>query len=447
MINWPINQQTNKFVDQLTRHNSEKVFNLFINGVFSSVFRLKANPCAAIVGVGRTRFTEHWDEDPRIMIVKAGMMALESVDKGIRRKEIDACYFGSFLYQVTNKIGLVPGYMSRELGLNIPMINTEAACASGGLALHDSCIGIQSGKFSTILVAGFEKMSDRQGKIVDDLMFAADPHEFESGYNFPGLYATMMTRYTYQYGNGDSRCDEALAQISSKNHHHCIRNKYAQFRGKGEVSVEEVMKSRMVANPIRILHCSPISDGAVALILTRPEVAKRYTDTPIYIISSREATDHVSLYTRDNITGIMATRLAVKQALKDTGLTIDDIEIAEAHDCFTIEEAFFLEDSGFYRKGDAWRNIYESYESFKGSRHIPYVKNSKEMTVNLGGGLKADGHPVGATGIRQVYETFKQLRKEAGENQIDREVNIAMCHNVGGTGGIATVHILARDLK
>ncbi len=398
------------------------------------------------MGAGRTKFTEQWDEDPKAMIGKAGMMALESVDKGIRRRDIDAGYFGSFLYQVTNKIGLIPGYMSRELGVNVPMINTEAACASGGLALHNACVGMQSGRYEAILVAGFEKMSDRQDKIIDDLMFAADPHEFEAGYSFPGLYATMMTRYMYEFGNGDPRCEEALAQIASKNHHHCIRNKYAQFSDKGEVSVEEVMTSRMVANPIRVMHCSPVSDGAVALILTRPEVAKKYTDTPVYIMSSQAATDHVSLYSRNSVTGVMATQLAVRKALEETALTIDDIDIAEAHDCFTIEEAFFLEDSGFYRKGEAWKNIYESYESFKGSRHIPYVKNGKELTVNLGGGLKADGHPVGATGVRQAYECSKHLRKEAGENQIDREVNVAMCHNIGGTGGVATVHILARDM-
>ena len=408
---------------------------------------MKMNPCAAIIGAGRTRFTEHWEEDPKTMIGLAGMKALESVDKGIRRKDIEAGYFGSFLYQVTNKIGLVPGYMSRELGLNVPMINTEAACASGGLALHNACLGIESGRYDAILVAGFEKMSDRQDKIIDDLMFAADPHEFEAGYNFPGLYATMMTRYMYEFGKDDPKCAEALAQISSKNHHHCIKNKYAQFKDKGEISVEDVLNSRMIANPIRILHSSPISDGAVALIMTKPEIAKKYTDTPIYIMSSQEVTDHVSLYTRNKITSVMATRLAVKQALKETGLTIDDIDIAEAHDCFSIEEAFFLEDSGFYGEGEAWKNIHESYESFKGSGHIPYIKNGKELTVNLGGGLKADGHPVGATGIRQPYESFKQLRKEAKENQIDREVNTAMCHNVGGTGGIATVHILARDIQ
>lgn len=408
---------------------------------------MKNKPCAAIIGAGRTKFTEHWEEDPKAMIGMAGIKAIESVDKGIRRNEINAGYFGSFLYQVTNKIGLIPGYMSRELGLNVPMINTEAACASGGLALHNACVGIQSGRYDAVLVAGFEKMSDRQDKIVDDLMFAADPFEFEAGYNFPGLYATMMTRYMYEYGKNDPKCLEALAQISSKNHHHCLKNKYAQFKNKGEISVEKVMNSKMVANPIRILHCSPISDGAAALIITRPEIAKQYTDTPIYISSSQEATDHVSTYTRESITGVKATQLAVKHALQETGLTINDIDIAEVHDCFSIEELFFLEDSGFYKKGEAWKNIHESYESFKGSGHIPYLKNGKELTVNLGGGLKADGHPTGATGIRQIYESFKQLRKESGENQIDREVNTAMCHNVGGTGGIATVHILVRDLQ
>lgn len=407
---------------------------------------MKTTPCAAIVGAGRTKFGEHWDEDPTSMIGKAGMMAFESVDKGIRRRDVDACYFGSFLYQVTNKIGLVPGYMSRELGINVPMINTEAACASGGLALYNACIGLQSGNFDVVLVAGFEKMTDRQDKIIDDLMFAADPHEFEAGFTFPGLYATMMLRYMYEYGNNDPHCEDALAQIAVKNHHHCIRNPFAQFQEKGDISVDEVKQSKVVANPIRILHCSPVSDGASALILTRPEVAKQYTDTPVYVLSSQEATDHVSLYTRDRITGINATRIATTNALKAADLTIDEIDIAEVHDCFTIEEMFFLEDSGLYPKGEAWKHVYESYESFKGSSHIPYEKNGHELTVNLGGGLKADGHPVGATGIRQAHECFRQLRKEAGGNQIDRDVNIAMCHNIGGTGGIATVHILARDL-
>jgi len=405
----------------------------------------KVKPYAAIIGAGRTTFEEQWYKDPEKLLMEAGIGAVESVDSGLRRRDIEACYFGSFLYQATNKLGLVPGYMARELGINIPMNTTEAACGSGGSAFYNACIAIKSGVYDVVLAGGFEKMTDRPSKIIDDLMFAADPHEFDAGFTFSGLYATMMARYIYEYGRGDRRCVEALAQIACKNHHHAVNNEYAQYRR--EYTVEDVLKSPLIADPIRLLHCSPISDGAAAVILTKPELAKKYTDTPIYVIGSKQATDDVSLCTRESLTGIKATRLAVGMAVKETGLSIEDVQIAEVHDCFTIEEAVFLEDSAFYERGKAWEGIYESYESFKGSKHIPYVKDGKELIVNSGGGLKADGHPVGATGIRQVYECFKQLRKEAGKHQVeaDGDLNLALCHNIGGTGGIATVHILARD--
>jgi acetyl-CoA C-acetyltransferase len=403
-----------------------------------------AKPHAAIIGAGRTAFGEQWYKDPEKLMMDAGVSAVESVDFGLGRKDIQACYFGSFLYQTTNKLGLVSGHMARELGINIPMNTTEAACASGGSAFYNACIAIKSGMYDVVLVGGFEKMTDRSSKIIDDLMFAADPYEFDAGFTFPSLYASMMARYIYEYGNGDQRCTEALAQIACKNHHHAVNNEYAQFRK--DVTVQDVLKSSLIADPIRLLHCSPVSDGAAAVILTKPELAKKYTDTPIYVIASQQATDDISLYTRESLTGIKATRLALGKALNEVGISIKDIQIAEVHDCFTIEEAMFLEDSGFYKKGEAWKGIYDSYESFKDSKHIPYTKDGKELIVNPGGGLKADGHPVGATGIRQIHECFIQLRGEAGKHQINKELNLALCHNIGGTGGIATVHILARDI-
>ena len=406
----------------------------------------KVEPYAAIIGAGRSAFGEQWYKDPEKLVMEAGTRAMESVDSGLRRRDIQACYLGSFLYQATNKLSLLPGYMARELGINIPMSTTEAACASGGSAFYNACIAIKSGKYDVVLAGGFEKMTDRVGKIVDDLMFAADPHEFDTGFTFSSLYGTMMTRYIHDYGQGDSRCTEALAQIACKNHHHAIGNEYAQYRR--EISVEDVMESPLISDPIRLLHCSPISDGAAAVLVTRPDLAKKYTDTPVYVVGSQQATDDISLFTRPSLTGVKATRLAVGMALKETGLSIEDIQIAEAHDCFTIEEALFLEDSGFYEVGKAWEGIHESYESNKGSKHIPYVKDGSSLIVNAGGGLKADGHPVGATGVRQIYECFKQLRKEAGKNQVevDGDLNLALTHNIGGTGGIAVVHILARDV-
>ncbi len=408
----------------------------------------KLKPLAAIVGAGRTKFGELWYKNPEELLTEAGLKAMESVEYGLKRKDIQACYFGSFLYQVTNKLALIPGYMSRELGMNIPMSNTEAACGSGGSALYNACLGIRSGEYDVALVGGFEKMTDRAGKIIDDLMFAGDPHEFDAGYTFAGLYASMMARYIHDYGDdhgsGD-RCREALALVACKNHHHAVGNEYAQFRR--EFTVADVLNSPLVADPIRMLHCSPVSDGAVALVVVSPDVAKEYTDTPIYVVGSQQATDDVSICSRESLTGIKATRLAVEKVLKETGMTMRDIHVAEVHDCFTIEEIFFLEDSGFCKKGEGWKTVYDSYESFKGSKHIPYVNGDKELVVNAGGGLKADGHPVGATGVRQVYECFKQLRNEAGGNQVDRELNVALCHNIGGTGGIATVHILVRELQ
>jgi len=405
----------------------------------------KLKPLAAIVGAGRTKFGELWYQNPEALLTEAGLKAMESVEYGLRRKDIQACYFGSFLYQVTNKLALIPGYMSRELGMNIPMSNTEAACGSGGSALYNACLGIRSGEYDVTLVGGFEKMTDRAGKIIDDLMFAGDPHEFDAGYTFAGLYASMMARYIHDYGDSsDGRCREALALVACKNHHHAVGNEYAQFRR--EFTVEEVLNSPLVADPIRMLHCSPVSDGAVALVVVSPEVAKEYTDTPIYIVGSQQATDDVSICSRESLTGIKATRLAMEKVLKETSMTMCDIHLAEVHDCFTIEEIFFLEDSGFCERGEGWKTVYDSYESFKGSKHIPYVNGNSELVVNAGGGLKADGHPVGATGVRQVYECFKQLRNEAGGNQVDKELNVALCHNIGGTGGIATVHILMREL-
>jgi acetyl-CoA C-acetyltransferase len=398
-------------------------------------------PLAAIVGAGRTKFGELWYNNPEKLLTEAGIRAVGSVEHGLRRKEIQACYFGSFLYQVTNKLALIQGYMARELGMNIPMSTTEAACGSGGSALYNACLGIRSGEYDIALVGGFEKMTDRTYKIIDDLMFAGDPHEFDAGYTFAGLYASMMARYIHDYGDGSSgRCREALALIACKNHHHAVGNEYAQFRR--EFSVDDVFNSALVADPIRMLHCSPVSDGAVALVVASPAVAKKYTDTPIYIVGSQQATDDVSISSRASLTGIKATRLAMEKVLQETGMTMGDIPLAEVHDCFTIEENLFLEDSGFCKRGEGWKVVYDSCKSFEGSKHVPYVNGGREMVVNAGGGLKADGHPVGATGVRQVYECFKQLRGEAGGNQVDKAVDVALCHNIGGTGGIATVHIL-----
>ena len=417
----------------ITRHR-----NGMSNGITS-------NPIAAIVGAGRTKFGELWYDDPEKLLFEAGLRCMHSVDKGINRNQLEAAYFGSFLYQSTNKIGLIPGHMSKELGLNIPISMCEAACASGGSALYNACISIKSGLSDIVFVGGFEKMTDRANHISDDLMLAADLQEFDAGYTFPGLYATMMARYMYDYGDGGDGCGDALAAVAVKNHHHAMPNENAQFRR--EFTVDAVKSSSIVAHPVRLLHCSPVTDGAAALILTSPERAKEFTDDPVYVTSSQQATDTISLYSRDSLTSVKTTKLAVGAAMKNANVTYDDIQIAEVHDCFTIEEVMFLEDSGYYERGEGWRGVNESYESGKGSKHIPYLNGSKELIVNPGGGLKADGHPVGATGIRQVQECWAQLRGEAGGHQVEGHLDTALAHNIGGTGAICTAFILRRGLQ
>jgi acetyl-CoA C-acetyltransferase len=235
-----------------------------------------------------------------------------------------------------------------------------------------------------------------------------------------------------------------MAMVSVKNHLHALQNENAQFRR--NFTIEQVKSSSIVAHPIRLLHCSPVTDGASALILTTPEKAKEFTDTPIYITSSQQATDSISLYSRESLTSVKTTKLAVRAAMKEAKISFKDIQLAEVHDCFTVEEIMFLEDSGFYKTGEGWKGVYESYDSGKGSKHIPYLNDGNELIVNPGGGLKADGHPVGATGVRQIHECWAQLRGQAGGQQIDDDIDTALCHNIGGTGAICTIHILRRDL-
>jgi acetyl-CoA C-acetyltransferase len=246
----------------------------------------------------------------------------------------------------------------------------------------------------------------------------------------------------YEYGGGNPECGDAMAMVASKNHHHAMPNEYAQFRR--EFTPEQVKRSSPVAPPVRLLHCSPITDGAAALILTNPEKARQYTDIPVYITASQQATDDISLYTRDSLTSIKTTKLATSAAFKEAGLTYKNVQIAEIHDCFTVEEVLFLEDSGFYKIGEGWRGVYDSYEKGKDGKHIPYVNGEAEVIVNPGGGLKADGHPVGATGIRQIHEAWAQLRGQAGGQQVEGSLETVLCHNIGGTGAICTAHILRR---
>ncbi len=378
----------------------------------------------AIIGVGMTKFGELWDKSYRQLFVEAGIEAIK--DAGIDPKDIEAIYGGSMTPGQFINQEHVASLIADQAGLaNIPAIRVEAACASGGLALRQAYLAIKAGEYDLVLVGGVEKMTDiLTPQVVGALASAAD-QEWEGfyGVTFPGLYAMMARRHMYEYGT----TEEQLAMVAVKNHYNGARNPKAQFQS--EITVDQVLNSPMVAEPLKLLDCSPITDGAAAVILASEKVAKEYTDTPIWILGSGHATDTIALHDRKSLTRLDATIIAAKQAYKQAKIEPKDVDVAEVHDCFTIAEIMAIEDLGFVKKGEGGKVVEEGMTSLNG-----------ELPVNTSGGLKACGHPVGATGVKQAVEIALQLRNEAGKRQVE-DAEIGLTHNVGGSGGTAVVHI------
>ena len=385
----------------------------------------------AIIGTGCTKFGELWDRSLRDIFVEAGVSAI--VDAGIQGEDIDGLYMGNMSggrFVEQEHVGsLIADYSGLASELHVPATRVEAACASGGLALRQGILAVASGHADIIVAAGGEKMTDVDLDTATDALAAAADREWEGimGATFPGLYAMIARLHMHKYGT----TSEQMAAVSVKNHHNGTMNPIAQFRN--EITLDTVLQSNMVADPLHMFDCSPISDGAAAVVLAPADVAKKYTDTPVYVKATTQASSPISLHDRSDITTLDASVVAGQRAYKMAGLTPGDIDLVEVHDCFTIAEICAIEDLGFFKKGDGGRAS-EDGETAIGSR-IP---------VNTSGGLKACGHPVGATGIKQAVEITKQLRGTAGKSQVDG-AGIGMTHNVGGSGGTAVVHIFSRD--
>ncbi len=385
----------------------------------------------AIIGTGCTKFGELWDSSLRDIFVEAGVSAI--VDAGIQGEDIDGLYMGNMSggrFVEQEHVGsLIADYSGLASNLHVPATRVEAACASGGLALRQGILAVASGHADIIVAAGGEKMTDVDLDTATDALAAAADREWEGimGATFPGLYAMIARLHMHKYGT----TSEQMAAVSVKNHHNGTMNPIAQFRN--EITIDTVLQSNMVADPLHMFDCSPISDGAAAVVLAPADVAKKYTDTPVYVKATAQASSPISLHDRADITTLDASVVAGQRAYKMAGLTPGDIDVVEVHDCFTIAEICAIEDLGFFEKGDGGRAS-EDGETAIGSR-IP---------VNTSGGLKACGHPVGATGIKQAVEITEQLRGTAGKSQVDG-AGIGMIHNVGGSGGTAVVHIFSRD--
>ncbi|ACL17782.1 thiolase domain-containing protein [Methanosphaerula palustris] len=383
----------------------------------------------AVIGVGCTTFGEKWGTSFRNLFVEAGGMAIE--DANISGETIDALYVGNmsagrFIDQ--EHIGALIADYSGLASEHTPSTRVESACCSGGLAFRQAVIAVASGMEDIVVAGGVEKMTDVDTPTSVDALAAAADREWEGfvGATFPGLYAMIATDYMNRY----PLTREQLAQVAVKNHYNGARNPIAQFQH--EISIDTVINSSLVADPLRLFDCSPITDGAAAVILAPLERAHEFTDTPIKVLATAQASDTIALHDRRDISTMDATVAAGDRAFKMAKLERKDIDLVEVHDCFTIAEICAIEDLGFCKKGEAGKLTEEGVTALNG-----------KLPVNTSGGLKACGHPVGATGIKQVWEIVKQLRGEAGKRQIDG-AEIGMTQNVGGTGASVAVHILGR---
>jgi len=397
------------------------------------------NRFSAIIGVGRTKFGEHYERDHESLVEEAWLKASDAA--GIERKDLDAGYFADYFLQITNKVGIEEGFLSELSELHIPMEKMRSFSS----ALLNACHAIQSGKYRMVLVGGVEKMTDRWDKIRDDLMLLEDPWSYYAGCTPEANHELMLREYVKKHkisGEAFEKFNTALAQISVKNHQHAMKNEYAQLQR--EISVDLVLKERSEAHkPLGLYDFAPISDGASALILASQKVAKKCIDTPIYIVGSSSATDYITFPSRDERTGFIASTTAMESALESARIGIQNIQIAELYDQSTLLEMVSLEDLGFSKRGKAWLDVYNSCKDYKGFYEI----NGRKIFVNTNGGLKADGNPLGATGGAQVFEVAKQLKGEADDRQVemDGDPQFGCVLEFEGFGTKAYVHILRRD--
>ncbi len=381
---------------------------------------------ASIVSAGCSKFGKRKNVMARELFVEAFQEAIaRSKDPEIRNK-IKIGIFGNFSAYFEHQSHIAP-ILSDWLGYgSMPVMRVENACASGSAALRAGIMAIKSGMYDLVLVAGVEKMTNKTTPEVTEVLMGASDIAVEqwSGLTFVGVFALMATAHMYKYGT----TEEQLALIAVKNHKNAYYNPKAHMQKL--ITVEDVLKSRVIAWPLKLYDCSLVSDGASCLILAKPEIAEKFSDMPIDIIGSGHVSDHSSIVEKEDITEIKGIRQAARQALEQAELKINDIDVFELHDCFTIAEIIEYEELGFTEKGKGGKLIEEGATNLDG-----------EFPSNPSGGLKAKGHPVGATGIAQIYELYLQLRNEADQRQV-KGAKIGLAQNMGGSGLTHYVHIL-----
>jgi acetyl-CoA C-acetyltransferase len=409
----------------------------------------------AVVGAGMSKFGMFKDKDSKDLFAEAFKEMLASVDKGFDPNDIEALYLGNFsndffMHQahwgpiISDLIGVAPK----------PATRTEGACASSALAFREGVFAIASGFYDIVLVGGVEEMSKRSTEeVAEGLALATVPYEGRVGFTFPGVFGALATAYFAKYGANR----EHLMNITIKSHNNAPLNPKAQFpysiRDMMNIKAESAKKkgkpvpqwedekaflrdpsaNPVVAWPMLLYDCCPISDGAACMLLVGEEIAGNFTDAPLHVVGIGQGSGK-GLHAADDLTSMEATKNAADEAYGMSGLKPQDIQFSEVHDCFSIAELIHIEDLGFFKPGEGYKAVEEGLTRLDGP-----------MPINTSGGLKCKGHPVGATGIGQLIEVWKQLRGEAGARQVPKkDLRIGAAHNLGGTGGTCTFTIFER---
>ena len=378
----------------------------------------------AILGIGQTKVDEHWDKSLREIGGEAAFLAMQ--DAGVDK--VDALYVGNMLAPMVSGQNQLGAFFSDWIGLwKQEAVKIEAACGSGAAAFRSALMAVASGDVESALVVGVEKMTDKAGRdVTAALATAADSdYEVEQGISFVGINALVMRRYMYEFGWKH----EDFAPFSINAHANAMHNPYARLHEK--VSVEKFEKSSMVATPINLLDASPVGDGAAAAIIVPADKVIR--QPKVVVSASASATDSIAVHSRKDPMFLNAAYLSSQQAYKMAGVTPEEIDVFELHDAFSIMAALSLEATGFAERGQGVRLGLENQIGIKG-----------KIPVCTRGGLKARGHPVGATGMYQIVEVVQQLRGECGATQVDG-VSVGMAQNIGGSGATILTHILRRE--
>ena len=380
-----------------------------------------------LIGAGQSRFGSFPDETYRTLFETAVDEALSSIDS-LERTDIDESFVGT-LGVGGRQIGLSGPAVTEFAGIQgIPTTRVENACAASGYAIRSAVQAVKSGMADIVLAGGYEVMTDTSGDVTRYWLGVSGETEWErlAGTTFSGVYAQMASAHMERYGT----TADQLGAVAVKNHDHGSRNPKAHLGF--TCTMDDVRSAPIIADPLNLYHCCPTTDGAAAVIIAAPSVARELADTPIKITGVGAASDGVGLFQRDTYTSLPASRRAAEQAYEMADIGPEDLDLAEVHDCFAIAELLAYEDLGICEPGGAGELVESGATALGG-----------DLPVNTSGGLKSKGHPIGATGASQAVEIFEQLTNNAGDRQVDG-ARIGLTHNVGGSGGAAVVHLFER---